>query len=55
MDPQAVTDAGSDIKTIRGYSKSKAAKDKLLTRVAYADFVIAKDGTVVEYTYTPES
>lgn len=54
VDTEALAASGNTMDTLRAYSKSKAAKDETMTRIASAVLEVNKDGSLRSYTYSPE-
>lgn len=55
VDVYSVDPASPDQKTYRSYSKSKAAKDENMTLIAKGVVDLKKDGTILNYSYSPEN
>ena len=55
VDTEALAaDDSKKLDTLRAYSKSPAAKEETMTRIATAELVVNNSGELLRYTYTPE-
>lgn len=56
VDEEALAQTENTLQTLQGYSKSKAAADETMTRVASAVIVVEdKDGALLSFDITPEA